>query len=131
MDNLKEKEPEFIEADKKALQSVIAQAEKKAEKDYTSESWKAFAEALAKAQEVNTDDKASQEEVDNATEVLQKAMDNLKEKEPEFIEVDKKEPTKTEPVKTGDTQMPFVFGLAMAVSAAGIVVVKRRRKADK
>ena len=131
MDNLKEKEPEFIEADKKALQSVIAQAEKKAEKDYTSESWKAFAEALAKAQEVNADDKASQEEVDNATEVLQKAMDNLKEKEPEFIEVDKKEPTKTEPVKTGDTQMPFVFGLAMAVSAAGIVVVKRRRKADK
>ena len=56
MDNLKEKEPEFIEADKSA--AVSNRSEKKAEKKIAHQKgWKAFAEALAKAQEVNVDDK--------------------------------------------------------------------------
>ena len=148
MDNLKEKEPEFIEADKKALQSVIAQAEKKAEKDYTSESWKAFAEALAKAQEVNEDVKASQEVVDTAAKVLQEAIEELQKKPAKVPEEESGttkpdgstninpdsntnvKPDKNQPVKTGDAQMPFAFVLAMMASAAGVFVIKRRRKED-
>ena len=91
MNNLKEKEPEFVEADKTELQSVIAEAEKKMESDYTAETWKTFADALSEAQRVNEDKNAEQTEVDNATKVLQEAMNNLKEKEPEFVEADKTE----------------------------------------
>ena len=147
MNNLKEKEPEFVEADKTELQSVIAEAEKKVEADYTVETWKTFAEAFAEAQRVNADKNASQEDVNSAMKNLQSAMEELQKKPAKVPEgengTDKPnvnentnvntttKPNESEPVKTGDTQTPFGFVLALSVSAAGIVAVKNRRKEDK
>ena len=79
MGNLTEKETEAA-ADKKALQGVIAEAEKLRKEEYTEESWSMFAETLEQAKAVNEDAQAEQESVDQMTKALQNAMDELKKK---------------------------------------------------
>lgn len=66
--------------DKTKLNASITQAEALKEADYTPESWKAFAAALQTAQDVLKDDKASQADVDQALDALNKAADALKAK---------------------------------------------------
>ena len=63
--------------DKSALEQAIADAEQYHEEDYTETSWNAFADALAKAIEVNDNVNASQEEVDAAVKALNEAASNL------------------------------------------------------
>ncbi len=63
--------------DKSALEQAIANAEQYQEKDYTEESWNVFADALAKAIEVNENVNATQEEVDAAANALNDAIANL------------------------------------------------------
>ena len=82
-----EDKPETV--DKTALDAVIREAESRAEKDYTSDSWETFARVLESAKAVQKNESATQEEVDNATALLTEAMDNL-------------EPVKEEPVKEAD-----------------------------
>jgi len=70
------------QADKSRLKEKInyALTELDAAK-YTEESWKKFYEALKKAIEVKDNEKASQDQVNQAVEILQSAMDALKEKD--------------------------------------------------
>lgn len=66
-----------VEADKTALEALIAEAENYNRADYTEETWAVFAEALANAHSVNLDAAATQEAVDQAEEDLQEAIDGL------------------------------------------------------
>lgn len=70
-------EPDPEEANKAALEKAVKAAESKEETDYTESSWKALASALEVAQATLADDDASQDEVDEATEALKKALENL------------------------------------------------------
>lgn len=90
---VKDKTPVVVPVDKTALNAQIAKAEKINASDYTEESYKVFAEALAAAKEVAANEKATQDEIDAVTERLAVAVGNLKEK-----------PADTE--KPGDTEKP-------------------------
>ena len=90
---VKDKAPVVVSVDKTALNAQIAKAEKINASDYTEESYKVFAEALAAAKEVAANEKAAQDEIDAVTERLAAAVGNLKEK-----------PADTE--KPGDTEKP-------------------------
>lgn len=64
-------------ADKSKLADVIAKAEALKEADYTADSWKPVAEALAAAKAVNADEKATQAQVDEAMNTLTNVMSAL------------------------------------------------------
>lgn len=66
--------------DKSDLAALIEEAEKLSEEDYTTESWQALVEALEEAIIVYENPEATQEEVDEALEALQLAIDELEEK---------------------------------------------------
>ena len=68
---------EFYKGNKTALIEVIEEANSKQEEDYTADSWKALQEALQEANKVLADENAMQKEVDEATNKLQEALDNL------------------------------------------------------
>ena len=74
---------------KAALQSKIDQVSSLIESDYTAESWKPFAEALAAAQALLEKDGATQAEVDAAVDALMKAADGLQKTQPAPETVDK------------------------------------------
>ena len=65
--------------DKTALKQAISNAEKYNEADYTKASWAVFADALAKANEVNDNAEATQDEVDAAVKALEDAVAGLEE----------------------------------------------------
>lgn len=77
---------------KDGLQSVIQEAEKRKEEDYTAKSWEEFKRALAYAKEVAEDKNADQVSVDEATALLNEALAALEQAAP-------KPPVKTD--KTG------------------------------
>ena len=74
---------------KAALQSKIDQVSSLIESDYTAESWKPFAEALAAAQALLEKDGATQAEVDAAVDALTKAADGLQKAQPAPEAIDK------------------------------------------
>lgn len=74
---------------KAALQSKIDQVSSLIESDYTAESWKPFAEALAAAQALLEKDGATQAEVDAAVDALTKAADGLQKAQPAPETIDK------------------------------------------
>lgn len=63
--------------DKTALEEAIAEAETKAEADYTSSSWKTLEKALAAAKAVMEDEKATTAQVESARKALVRAIDAL------------------------------------------------------
>ena len=79
------------EVNKDALNAAIGEADKKAENDYTAESWEAFERALESAKEVAANEAATQEEVDEATALLNAAMEALvvADPQPPVVETDK------------------------------------------
>ena len=102
---VKDKAPVVVPVDKTALNAQIAKAEKINASDYTEESYKVFAEALAAAKEVAANAKATQDEIDAVTERLAAAVGNLKEKPADTEKPgDTEKPADTE--KPGDTEKP-------------------------
>ena len=102
---VKDKAPVVVSVDKTALNAQIAKAEKINASDYTEESYKVFAEALAAAKEVAANEKAAQDEIDAVTERLAAAVGNLKEKPADTEKPgDTEKPADTE--KPGDTEKP-------------------------
>ena len=83
---LKPEQPVVV--DKTTLNKAIEAAGKLNEADYTPESWKVFATALNKANEVAKDDKASQDAVDEATKTLNDAQKALKKPEQPVVDAD-------------------------------------------
>ena len=73
---VKPEEPEKP-ADKSKLESALEKAEALTKADYTEETWNVFADVLKKAQSVDKNEKATQEEVDEAVNELESAIDQL------------------------------------------------------
>ena len=71
------KDPEPTPVDKAELAAAIEGAAQYQEADYTAESWAVFADALAKANEVNADAEATQADVDAAVKALNDAIAGL------------------------------------------------------
>ena len=76
---------QFYKGEKSELQDLIVQVEGLDENKFTVESWQTLVNALQEAKEVNDNENAMQEEVDEAIKNLQAAIDNLE----EVKEVDK------------------------------------------
>ena len=114
-------EPEPVVVDKTALKNAIEANADKAEEDYTAESWKDFADALATAKDVLADNDATQDEVDNAAKTLTSAAAALEEK-PEPVVVNKAaleqavsdNEDKVETDYTAESWKPFAEALAAA-----------------
>lgn len=64
---------------KTSLSKLIQDAESLKKEDYTEKSWNVFEDALARANEVNNDSGASQEEIDTVYDALDRAMGSLRE----------------------------------------------------
>lgn len=73
------------QVDKTALEKAAADATEKAATDYTAKSWGSLVQAVEKAMDVLADDKATQDQVNVASENLVKALEALVLKEV-FIE---------------------------------------------
>ena len=71
------KEPEPVSVDKSKLQAAVDEAGRLDEKDYTADSWKAFAGQLESAKKVLADGSATQADVDAAAKALKSAQSGL------------------------------------------------------
>lgn len=106
---------EEIPVDKSQLEKAIESAESKKKKDYTKKSWDAMQAALKVAEKVFADEDATQEEVDDATDALNKAIQALV-------------PTTGKNPGTGD-ESPLVPVAAIgALALVGIVVLLTMKK---
>jgi hypothetical protein len=63
--------------DKSSLQALVSTAAAKVETDYTQDSWKAFSDVLSRAKVVLSDEKVTQEAVNEQANALQKVIDDL------------------------------------------------------
>lgn len=143
----KKEEPDVVKKDE--LRKAVEKYGKLNEKDYTVESWKKFAEALQEAKAVLDDDKATQEEVDDALKALNKAVADLKKNESngggtgsgdgtgsgsgndngsENVKPEQpNKPNGNKPPKTGDTT-PIHLWVALLCIAGGSIFFFRKRK---
>lgn len=104
--------------DKSQLEKAIEDAESKVEKDYTKKSWAAMEAALKVAESVYADEDATQEEVDAATDALNKAIKALV-------------PTTGKNPGTGDDAQPVLVAAIAAIALIGIgalVVMNNKNK---
>ncbi len=70
----------FTDVNKEDLQSLIGKANEKNSSDYTEESWNKLQEALENAKKVVDNQNATNEQVKEATEKLESALNNLQQK---------------------------------------------------
>lgn len=99
--------PILSQADKSELLETLEAASSKNEEDYTKESWEALKAAIAKVEEVKNNAAAAQEEVDEALAELNRAIGNLKLKDPKPVtkpDPDPKPVTKPDPDPTPVTK---------------------------
>lgn len=134
--------PDIPEVNKEAFTSVLNAAKEKVESDYTVDSWSAFKVVLDEAIVLDSNADATQEEIDEMTERLTNAMNELKfveensgdngDKDAEKNDVnnddknDKASGTNTT-VKTGDTENIALAALVTGISfvIAVILIVKK------
>lgn len=84
---------------KAALEKAVAKAKAIEKGNFTDDSWKALQDAIAEAEGVLKDEKATQTTVDAQVEALTKAVEGLTEKEPENPDPEKPNPEKPDPEK--------------------------------
>ncbi|WP_255307049.1 beta-N-acetylglucosaminidase domain-containing protein [Paraliobacillus sp. PM-2] len=122
-----EEKPEEVEVDKSKLEKTVSIAKEKVESDFTVDSWKTFATALAEANELLDKDKATQEAVDDAVSTLEKAIKQL-EKKAEEVDVDKSELEKAISVAQEKVESDYTVdswnGFATALLAANEILGK-------
>lgn len=131
-------EPSKPIINKDQLNDAIAKEPSKGKDAYTSESWKAYIEALEKAKEVSAKKDATQKEVDSAKDALISAMNALKEKEdltpnkPELPsrpnESDQKD---DETPSTGVSNNTIVLWTALLSCCGMIIALSKKRKTSK
>ncbi len=120
-----------IKAKKAVLDAAIKTAESKKEAAYTTESWKAFADALRTAKNTAAKTHASAAEYENAANALNTAMDKLTAKP-----VTPEQPSNpTTPAKpdtsspaTGDTSNMMFWAVMAMLSAGAMVIIKKKRE---
>ncbi len=128
-------EPEPKPVDKGVLEQKLSAAKEEAAKTdkYTAESIKNLKAVIAEAEKVYNSEEATQEQIDAQTKALEKAIDNLKnkEKKPESGSKTSGLDTADRAVETGDKTnlaLPLVGGILAFVALAGMLVVRRKKK---
>lgn len=102
-------------------------------KEYTQESYQAYLDALKQAKDILDDENATQQDVNNAYEQLNQAIDNLKviEKDPIIVPDEKEDPIITpndkDEVKTGDTNLINNY-LVLTTLSLGLFICLKKRK---
>ena len=109
-------EPSQPETDKTQLKKAIDKADSLVKKDYTGKSWAAMEAALKIAEAVYADEEATQEEIDDAADALNKAIKAL-------VPATGKNPG------TADSYAVELYLTMMTISllAAGMLVLNRKR----
>ena len=132
---LEESKPEPKPVDKGVLEQKLSAAKEEAAKTdkYTAESIKNLKAVIAEAEKVYNSEEATQEQIDAQTKALEKAIDNLKnkEKKPESGSKTSGLDTADRAVETGDKTnlaLPLVGGILAFVALAGMLVVRRKKK---
>ena len=115
--------------DEDLLEDLINQAEGLNSANYTEASYKVLNEALVNAKAVYENPNATQEEVNSAKDVLEKAINSLE----VITTVDNTPSTPvdngdTTSVKTGDESLSEMFASIALLSVAGYTVLKRKLK---
>ena len=110
---------------KHLLQGLINKAETLNATNYSAKTWSVMMEALNEAKATLADPEATQEEVDNAKEVLTKAMAGL-----EMIEASNpvKAGDTTASVATGDNGLIGIFASLSVLSFAGLSLLRKKDK---
>ena len=114
--------------DKSLLEELINKAEGLDSANYTKASYKVVSDALNEAKAVYENLNATQEEVDNAKDVLAKAIVGLQTVTTDNTvktPVSNKDATS---VKTGDESLTGMFATIALLSVAGYAVLKRKEK---
>ena len=106
--------------DKSLLQELINKAETLNATNYSAKTWSVMTKALDKAKAVLDDPKATQAEVDNAKEVLAKAMAGLEVNNPV------KAGDTTASVATGDNGLIGIFASLSVLSFAGLSLLRKK-----
>ena len=132
---LEESKPEPKPVDKGVLEQKLSAAKEEAAKTdkYTAESIENLKAVIAEAEKVYNSEEATQEQIDAQTKALEKAIDNLKnkEKKPESGSKTSGLDTADRAVETGDKTnlaLPLVGGILAFVALAGMLVVRRKKK---
>lgn len=140
---IKGEAPVADQADKTQFTQILEEAKGKVEADYTAQSWAAFKEVLDEAIQLDAKADASQAEIDQMTERLKAAMEQLVPKAEEPGQTpgentggtDNMDSTKGDGqsdnsvVQTGDTSKTAMWGALTGLCAiAAIVVIWKRRK---
>uniref|UniRef100_UPI0005582BB7 FIVAR domain-containing protein n=1 Tax=Thomasclavelia saccharogumia TaxID=341225 RepID=UPI0005582BB7 len=107
-----------LKPNKDVLNDLIQQANGLNKASYSAKTWNAVEKALEKANTVINDPEASQAEVDNAKEVLTKAMAGL--------ETSNSVNTNTTSVATGDAASLMSGLVMMSVLGGGLYLFKRK-----
>ena len=105
---------------KDLLQGLINKAETLNATNYSAKTWSVMMEALDEAKAVLDDPKATQAEVDNAKEVLAKAMAGLEASDPV------KANDTTASVATGDNGLIGIFASLSVLSFAGLSLLRKK-----
>ena len=106
---------------KDLLQGLINKAETLNATNYSAKTWSVMMEALDEAKAVLDDPKATQAEVDNAKEVLAKAMAGLEASDPV------KANDTTASVATGDNGLIGIFASLSILSFAGLSLFGKKK----
>ena len=115
--------------DKSLLEELINKAEGLNSTNYTKATFDGLKDALNEAKAVFNDPNATQEQVNNAKDVLEKAINSLE----VITTVDNTPSTPvdngdTTSVKTGDESLSEMFASIALLSVAGYTVLKRKLK---
>ncbi len=113
-------------ADKSALSQAIHQAQSYQSSDYTQDSWKAFASALAQAQQIEADAAATQAQVTQPLEQLNAAMQALVKADAAQTPPPSQAPSQVP--QTGDENNLIPWAVAGSLSLAGAAYLLGRRK---
>lgn len=100
--------------DKHLLAELIQNAEQLSEQAYTADSWNALQDALDQAKIVMDDDNATQTQIDEAADALQKAIDQLQKVK--------------DPIDTGASQTKAMYALLAASLLALSASILRKKK---
>lgn len=115
-------------ADKTALSQAIHQAQGYQKSDFTSDSWDAFAKALAQAQQVYADTVATQAQVSQALDQLNAAIQALVEKAPAASQQPQPSQGPSQVPQTGDEGNLLPWAVAGSLSLAGTAYLLTRGK---
>ena len=101
--------------DKHLLAELIQNAEQLSEQAYTADSWNVLQDALDQAKIVMDDDNATQTQIDEAADALQKAIDQLQKVK--------------DPIDTGAGQTKAMYALlAASLLALSVSVLRKKQK---